>query len=92
MENNLDVKLSSSQSGTRRLSEDRDKKGKSSKKTKVMSRGMHAKISGLSDAKGARERGGVEVCSTFRDFLLPLTRFIDRRRDSRISSVRKPLS
>ena len=93
LENKLDVNPSSVRSGTRRLSEGRGNKGKSSRRAKPRSlRGMHAKIVGLSDAKVARKRGNVEVRIAFRDFVLRLTRLIDRKNDSRISSVRKPLS
>ncbi len=61
LEANSDVKSSSVRSGTRRQSEGRGKKGKSSRRTKVTSQGIHAKIVGLSDVEAARKRGNIEV-------------------------------
>ena len=69
LENKLDLKSTSVQSGTRRLSEDRDMKGKLSRKPKVRFQRMRAKDVGLSDAEPARKRGNVEVCSALRYFV-----------------------
>ena len=89
MENKSDVTTSSARNGTRRLSEDRDKKGKSSRKK---AQRMRAKVVGLSDAKAARKRGDVEVGGAFRDFVLALTKFIDKEHSSAVASFKKSWS
>ena len=57
----LDVKPSSVQSGTGRLSENRGKKDNSLKKTELGSQGIRSKIVGLPGAGAIQNRGDVAV-------------------------------
>ena len=86
----LDVKCSSVQSGTGRLSENRGMKGKSSKKGKLRSQGIRSEIVGLPGAGATQNRGNVTVAvrSTFSGIRLPPDRFIfiDGRHNRGISS------
>ena len=53
---------------------------------------MHAEGVGLSNAEAAQKGGNVEVLGPLRDFVPPLTRFIDKGHSSGIASFQKLFS
>ena len=86
----MDVKTSSVQSGTGRLSENRGKKGKSPKKGTLRSQGIRSKNVRFPGARATQNRGDVAVAvrSTFSRISSPPDRFIftDGRHNRGISS------